>query len=96
MKYQGTLSNEEGTLIYYLANLIILDQHSFALSLIEKHYLRMKKCSDVFRGNVKRFQAQCTFHMLQMHCEGGKTLSSKTKMQPAQYRDKQYLVENES
>ena len=85
MKYQGTLSNEEGAMIYYLANLIILDQHNLVLSLIEKHYLRMKKCSDVFRGNVKRFQALCTFQLLQMQCEGKNSFASGVRMQsPAQ------------
>lgn len=75
MRYSGTLSAEEGALIYYLVNLILLEQHSLAQSLIEKHYVKMKKCSEVFRGNVKRLQALSTFRLLTINIEESKLQS---------------------
>ena len=77
IRYSGTLSAEEGALIYYLANLILLEQHNLAQSLIEKHYVKMKKCSEVFRGNVKRFQALSTFRLLTINIEESKLQSTR-------------------
>ena len=68
-KYKHSLSSEESALVYYLANLILQDQYSLVDSLVKKYYLKMKKSSEVFRGNVCRFRALSLFQMLQMQTD---------------------------
>ena len=64
MRYQGFISDEEKALLYYIVNLILLDQHNLVDQLIKKYFIRMKKCSEVFKGNVRRFQAIAQYRLL--------------------------------
>lgn len=54
MKDNGDLTMDEKVLIYYLINLILYKQFNVANSLVKKHYLEMKKCSNIFKGNFRR------------------------------------------
>lgn len=54
---QEELTVDETTMVYYLANLILFKQFNVANTLIKKHYLHMKKCSSLFKANVRRLQA---------------------------------------
>lgn len=44
-------------MIYYIANLVLAEQYSLACQLIQKYYLRMRNCTEVFKGNVWRLLA---------------------------------------
>lgn len=41
-------------MLYYLANLILFKHYNMANSLIKKHFLKMKKSSDIFKANIRR------------------------------------------
>ena len=44
-------------MIYYLVNLILFKHYNMADSLIKTLFLRMKKCSEIFKANVRRLYA---------------------------------------
>ena len=67
LKKDGELTNDEKTLIYYLVNLILFKQFNMANSLIKKHYIRMKKCSDIFKANMRRLQALSLYQSIVTH-----------------------------
>ena len=48
---------EEKTMVYYLVNLILFKHYNMANSLIKKHFLKMRNCSEIFKANVRRLQA---------------------------------------
>lgn len=56
-KTRQQLNEDELTMIYYLANLILLTQNNVANLLIKKYYKKMKECSPIFKANVHRFQS---------------------------------------
>ena len=60
---------DEKTMIYYLANLILLKQFNVANSLIKRRFLPMKKCSGIFKANIRRLQALSICRMF--HNEDG-------------------------
>ena len=68
-RYKDYLVEEERALLYYIVNLILLDQYNFVDSLIKKYFLRMKTCSEVFKGNIRRFQAIAQSRLLIMQNE---------------------------
>ena len=43
---------EEKTMVYYLVNLILFKHYNMANSLIKKHFLKMRNCSEIFKANV--------------------------------------------
>ena len=51
------ICREEKTMIYFLVNLILFKHYDMAASLIKKHFLKMSKCSDIFKANIRRLQA---------------------------------------
>ena len=60
---KGELTVDEKTMVYHLVNLILSRQFNVANSLIKKHYLVMDKCSNIFKANVRRFQALSLYRM---------------------------------
>ena len=60
-------------MLFYLVNLILLNQFNVANSLIKKHYLTMKKCNQVFKANVRRFQALSLRRMYESENQKKKT-----------------------
>ena len=63
----GELTNDEKTLIYYLVNLILFKQFNMANSLIKKHYIPMKKCSVIFKANMRRLRALSLYQSIVDH-----------------------------
>ena len=63
-KIQLELTVDEMTMLYYLINLILYKQFNVANILVQKHYLAMTKCSEIFKANVRRYQALSLYRML--------------------------------
>ena len=63
-KSQEELTVDEMTMLYYLVNLILYKQFNVANVLVKKHYHPMKKCSEIFKGNVRRYHALSLYRML--------------------------------
>ena len=66
------MEDDELAIIYYVANLILLEQYSLAHSIIEKQLLKLKEATNTFKGNVWRMQGLCELQMLKTHCKKGK------------------------
>ena len=55
-------------MIYYIANLILTEQYSLACTLIQKYYLRMRNCTEVFKGNIWRLLALGQTKLAEVQC----------------------------
>jgi uncharacterized protein YqgQ len=51
---QHQMLDDELTIVYYIANLILQEQYSLANSIIEKQLIRLKQCTNTFNGNIRR------------------------------------------
>ena len=51
------MNTEERVMLYHCINQILRKQYLNADNLIQKHFNQLKKCSSLFLGNIKRFQA---------------------------------------
>jgi len=56
---------EERTMVYFLVNLILYRQFNVANACIKRHFIPMKQCSNLFKGNIRRLQALSLFRMFQ-------------------------------
>ena len=50
------MQDDELAIVYYIANIMLLEQFSLADSIIEKNLLKLPQCSPIFNGNIKRMQ----------------------------------------
>ena len=62
-----SMSNEEMTVLYYIANLVMISRHKIVKTICEKNLILMKKASSFFKANVARYLALC----LMQNCEFG-------------------------
>jgi hypothetical protein len=61
-----TMKDDELAIVYYIANLVLLEQYSLADSQIEKQLLKLKLSTGTFNGNIRRLQAICKLQMLKL------------------------------
>ena len=57
------MSAEEITVLYYIANLVLISQHSLVKIICERNLVFMSKASPIFRGNVNRYLALCVWRL---------------------------------
>jgi len=63
-RMNGYMQDDELAIVYYIANLMLLEQHSQADSIIEKQLLRLERSSAAFKGNISRMQGVCKLQIL--------------------------------
>lgn len=68
---EGFTEIDEGELaiIYYVTNMILLEQFAIADSRIEKQISKINDVSTTFKGNIARLRALCRFEHLKMHLQ---------------------------
>ena len=54
-----SMSGEEMTVLYYIADLIIISRINIVKTICEKHLIFMNKASSIFKANVTRYLAFC-------------------------------------
>jgi hypothetical protein len=57
------MSTEEMTVLYYIANLVLISQHSLVKIICERNLVFMSKASSIFRANVNRYLALCLWRL---------------------------------
>lgn len=62
------MKEDELAIIYYITNLVLLEQYVIVNSKIEKQAIRIKDSSVTFKGNVARLLALCKFKILEVKC----------------------------
>jgi hypothetical protein len=62
------MKEDELAIIYYITNLILLEQYLIVNTKIEKQAIRIKDSSSTFKGNVARLLALCKFKILEARC----------------------------
>jgi len=53
------MSVEEKTVLYYIANLILISRHNIIKIICERNLILMNKASSLFKANVSRYLALC-------------------------------------
>ena len=55
LQYEGLkkVCTEEKIMLYFLMNFILKSQFKIAENIIVNQYLAMKKCSNLFKGNIR-------------------------------------------
>ena len=62
------MKEDELAIIYYITNLVLLEQYVIVNGKIEKQAIRIKDSSATFKGNVARLLALCKFKILEAKC----------------------------
>jgi len=60
------MQDDELAIVYYIANIMLMEQYSLADSIIEKNLIRMPQCSPIFNGNIRRMQGICKLQLLRI------------------------------
>lgn len=74
------IPTEELAILYYITNLVLLEDYRVAESLITKKVLKMTHISSTLRGNALRLQALCRFEMLRASTEENRELKRKARV----------------
>lgn len=77
---------DENVAIFHIASLYLSDMQSVALNIIEKHLSKMQ-CSNLFHGNITRYQALCMQNIFLEQLNQYFFSSTHTKPQPEDLKE---------